>query len=90
MWKVECKEVMLSWVQSEWETHASQNIYDTSCSDGAFNALVDTLPLQIGVWVAIAVLFMFSLSFMIPMILPFLRFRELSFQRSHQRLLTLR
>ena len=59
-------KAMLSWLQSEWETHASQNIYCASYSDGAFNALLDSLALQIGVWVAIVVLFMFSLSFLIP------------------------
>ena len=37
----------------------------TSCSDGAFNALVNSLPLQIGVWAVIVVLFTFSLSFII-------------------------
>ena len=51
---------MLSWVQSMWETHASQNIYGASCSDSAFNVVVDTLPLQIGVRVSIVVSFTFS------------------------------
>ena len=54
---------MLSWVQSVWEMHASQNIYGASCSDGASNAFVEALPLQIGVWVAIAVLFIFFSKF---------------------------
>ena len=72
MWRVVCKEAMLSCVQSVWETHASQNMYDASCSDGAFNAPVDALPLQIGVWVLIAVSFTFSQSFLIPAIFPFM------------------
>ena len=72
------------------ETHASQNILYVSCTDSAFNVPIDSLPLQIGVWVAIVVLFTFSLRFLTPATLPFLRFCELSFQRSHQRILTLR
>ena len=68
MWRVECKEAMLSWVQSEWETHASQHIYDASSSDDAFNVPIDALPLQIGILVAIAILFKFSLSFLISAI----------------------
>ena len=89
MWKVEYKEEVLLWVQSEWEMQASHDIYDTSCSDSAFNALIDALPLQIEVWVTIAVLFTFSLSFLISEILLFLCFRELSFQWSLWILLTL-
>ena len=80
---------MLSWVQSEWEMHASHDIYGASCSDNAFNALIDALPLQIGVWVGIEVLFTFSMSFIISKILLFLCFRELSFQWSLWRVLTL-
>ena len=89
MWRVECKEAVLSWVQSEGEMHTSQDIYDASYSDHAFNAPIDALPLQIGVWVAITVLFTFSLSFFIYAILPFLCFNEISFQRNLWRLLTL-
>ena len=79
---------MLSWLQSGWETHASQNIYCASYTDGAFNALVNSLPIQTGVWDAILVLFTFSLRFLTHSTLPFFHFRELSFQRSHWRLLT--
>ena len=43
MWRVECKEAMILWVQSMWEMHASQNIYGTSCSDGTFNVPIDAL-----------------------------------------------
>ena len=65
-------------------------IYGTSCSNGAFNAPIDALPLQIGVGVSIAISFTFSQSFLTPTILHFLFFRELSFQMSHRRPLTLR
>ena len=80
---------MLSWVQSEWEAHASKNIYNASYSTDAFNASVDALPLQIGIWVAIAIFFTFSLSFLTYAILPFLHFCKLSFERRLRRLLTL-
>ena len=73
---------MLSWLQSEWEKHVSQNIYYASCIDDAFNAPVDSLPLQIRVLIAIVVLFTFSLRFLTPATLPFLRFRELFVERS--------
>ena len=67
MWRVECAEAMLLWVLSVWETHAPQYIYGASYSDGAFNALVGALPLQIGVGVSIAVSFTFSQSFFLPL-----------------------
>ena len=89
MWRVECKEAVLTWVQSEGEMHASQDIYGASYSDRAFNEPIDALPLQIGVWVAITVLFTFSLSFFIYASLPLLCFHEISFQRNLWRLLTL-
>ena len=74
-----------------WETHVSRYIYDAFFSDDAFNALVNALLLQIGVWVglSIAVSFTFSQSFQTSLIFPFLCFYELFFQMSHQRLLTL-
>ena len=75
-----------------WEMHAPQYIYGAFCSDGAFNAPVGVLPLQVGVGVSIAVSFMFSQSFFFfftTVILTFLCFCELSLQMSHQRLLTL-
>ena len=80
MWRVECKEAMLSWVQSEWETHASHHIYDVSSSDGAFNVPIDALPLQIGVLVTIAILFTFSLSFLISAIYLFCAFANFPFK----------
>ena len=46
-----------------WETHTSQYINGALCSDDAFNATVDALPLQIGVGFSIAVSFTFSQSF---------------------------
>ena len=46
-----------------WETHAPQYICSALCSDGAFNAPVGALHLQIGAGVSIEVSFMFSHSF---------------------------
>ena len=57
-------------------------IYDVLYSDGAFNAFVGALPLQIEVGV--------SKFFFTPTILSFLCLCKLSFQMSHRRLLTLR
>ena len=70
-------------------TFPSVYIYDASCSYDTFNVPVDALPLQIGVGVSIVVSFTFSQSFMTFAIFPVLCFCKLSFQRSHQRLLTL-
>ena len=64
-------------------------IYDASFSYDTFNAPIDALPLQIGVGVSIVVSFTFSPSLMTFTIFPVLCFYKLSFQRSHQRLLTL-
>ena len=46
-----------------WETHTPHCIYNSFCSNNAFNALVGALPLQIGVGVSIAISFTFSQSF---------------------------
>ena len=50
----------------------------------------DAHTLQIRVGVSIVVSFTFSQSYLTHAIFSFLCFRELSFQRSHRRLLTLR
>ena len=64
-------------------------VYDASCSDDAFNAPVNTLLLQTGVGVSIVVSFTFFQGFLTPTIFPFMCFRELSFQMSNRRPLTL-
>ena len=68
-----------------WETQAPQYIY------GAFNAYVGALPLR-GRGFNSNFFYVFSkfFFFFTPVLLPFLCFCELSFQMTHQRLLTLR
>ena len=44
-----CQKLKCIRIQSVWEAHVSQYVYDACCPDGTFNVPVDVSPLYIGV-----------------------------------------